>query len=131
MDKKKRKALEAAGFRFGDAEDFLDLNPVERRLVELRVALSRTVRRLRHKQHLTQQQLAAKLGSSQSRVAKLEAGSADVSLDLLFRSLFVVGGKLADLAAAAPPAERSPANRGASARHARAQLKRARRTLGV
>lgn len=36
----------------------------------------------------------------QSRVAKLEAGSADVSLDLLIRSLFAVGGKLADLSGA-------------------------------
>ncbi len=98
MDKKKRKALEAAGFRLGDAEDFLGLTEEERRLVELRVTVSRTVRRLRKKRRLTQQELAGKLGSSQSRVAKLEAGAPDVSLDLLFRCLFAVGGQLADLA---------------------------------
>jgi hypothetical protein len=36
--------------------------------------------------------------SSQSRVAKIEAGEADVSLDLSFRALFAAGGNLADLA---------------------------------
>lgn len=97
MDRKKRKALEAAGFRIGDAEDFLGLTPEERELVELRLAVSRAVRRLREERHLTQHQLAAKLKSSQSRVARLEAGAADVSLDLLFRGLFAVGGGLGDL----------------------------------
>jgi ribosome-binding protein aMBF1 (putative translation factor) len=101
MDKRKQKTLEAAGFRIGNAEDFLGLNEEERRLVELRVAVSRAVRRLRERHHLTQQQLAAKLKSSQSRVAKIEAGAADVSLDLLFRGLFAVGGGLADLTTAA------------------------------
>src|SRR4051812_2789892 len=97
MDAKKRTALERAGWRFGDAEDFLDLTPEERRLVDLRTSLSQTVRRLRTRKRLTQSQLAVKLRSSQSRVAKLEAGAADVSLDLLFRGLFAVGGELRDL----------------------------------
>ncbi len=97
MDREKQKALQAAGFRVGDAEDFLELTEEERRLVELRAAVSRSVRRLREKRHLTQQQLAGKLKSSQSRVAKIEAGSVDVSLDLLFRALFAVGGGLVDL----------------------------------
>jgi hypothetical protein len=98
MDQKKRKALEEAGFRVGDAEDFLGLTNEERHLVELRLAVSRAVRRLREERHLTQQQLAAKLKSSQSRVAKIEAAAADVSLDLMFRGLFAVGGSLPDLA---------------------------------
>lgn len=97
MDKKKRSTLEAAGFQIGDAGDFLGLTDEERRLVDLRVQLSRTVRRLREEQKLTQKQLAAKLKSSQSRVAKIELGAADVSLDLLFRGLFALGGGLPDL----------------------------------
>jgi ribosome-binding protein aMBF1 (putative translation factor) len=103
MDKKKQKALESRGFRIGDAEDFLELSPEEQRLVELRVAVSRAVRRLRQRRRLTQQQLAARLKSSQSRVAKLEAASADVSLDLLFRGLFVLGGNVSDIGASAGP----------------------------
>ena len=98
MDKIKRKAIEAAGFRIGDTSDFLELTEEETRLVDLRVAVVRAVRRLREAQDMTQKQLATKLKSSQSRVAKIEAGSADVSLDLLFRGLFAVGGSLEDLA---------------------------------
>jgi hypothetical protein len=102
MDKTKRKALEAAGYRIGDAEDFLGLTEEERRLVDLRLSVSRTVRRLRLKQRLTQQQLADKLQSSQSRVAKMEVGADSVSLDLLFRGLFAVGGKLSDVSSRKP-----------------------------
>jgi ribosome-binding protein aMBF1 (putative translation factor) len=97
MNKAKQHRLEAAGFRFGDAEDFLELTEEEAQLVELRLRVSRAVRRLREKKHLTQQQLAARLKSSQSRVAKMEAGATDVSLDMLFRGLFAVGGGLADV----------------------------------
>jgi ribosome-binding protein aMBF1 (putative translation factor) len=97
MDKEKQKALEKAGFRIGNVEELLGLTEEERHLVELRVAVSQAVRRLRQKRRLTQHQLAAKLKSSQSRVAKLEAGAAEVSLDLLFRGLFAVGGRLTDL----------------------------------
>jgi|SRR5690349_11595589 len=96
MDKDKRRALEAAGWRFGDAADFLELNEEERREVELRLELCRTIRRQREQQGITQQQLATKLKSSQSRVAKIEAG-VDVSLDLMFRALFALGGELGDL----------------------------------
>jgi|SRR5947209_3364003 len=94
MNAKKRAALEAAGFRLGDAEDFLDLNDEERALVELRVRLSRAVRQLREQESLTQQQLAARIRSSQSRVAKIEAADRGISLDLLFRSFFAVGGQV-------------------------------------
>jgi ribosome-binding protein aMBF1 (putative translation factor) len=97
MNREKRKALESAGFRIGDAEEFLGLDEEERRLVELRVSVSRCVRRLRQRRGLTQQQLAAKMKSSQSRIAKIEAAAADVSLDLLFRGLFAVGGRLGDV----------------------------------
>ncbi len=98
MDRAKRKKLEAAGFRVGDAADFLGLSDEERQLVELRVAVGRAVRRRRAERNLTQHDLAARIRSSQSRVAKLEAGARGVSLDLMFRGLFAVGGSVADLA---------------------------------
>jgi hypothetical protein len=97
MDKAKRRRLEADGWHFGDAEDFLGLTEEERGFVELRLRLSRAVRERREALNLTQQQLAEKLNSSQSRVAKLEAGAPGVSLDLLLRGYYAVGGRL-DLA---------------------------------
>jgi ribosome-binding protein aMBF1 (putative translation factor) len=97
MNNRKKAALERAGFQIGDAADFLDLSAEERRLVDLRVAVCRAVRRVRVRHRLTQQELADRLQSSQSRVAKLEAGAAGVSLDLLFRGLFAAGGRLTDV----------------------------------
>ena len=97
MNASKKKKLEAAGFRVGDAEDFLGLSPEEQELIDLRLKVSRLVRLLREQQDLSQKDLAARMKSSQSRVAKLENGSGDVSLDLMFRGLFAVGGKLTDV----------------------------------
>jgi len=67
MDAKKRRALTAAGFRAGNAEDFLGLTDEERHLVDLRLQVSRAIRRLREARRMTQQELADRLGSSQSR----------------------------------------------------------------
>lgn len=97
MDADKRRALEAAGFVFGDAEDFLELTEEERQLVELRVTVSRALREQRKRQGLTQKQVAKKLNTSQPRVARMEVGAADVSLDQMFRGLFSLGGSLKDL----------------------------------
>jgi hypothetical protein len=106
MDERKKRTLEAAGFRIGDAEDFLELSEQERRVVELRLAVSRTIRHLRHQKNLTQVELAQRVKSSQSRIAKLEAGAGDVSLDLLFRCLFALGGSLGDLHGSRSPARK-------------------------
>ena len=97
MKEKKRKALEDAGHRVGDAGDFLGLTDEERSLVELRASVSHAVQVQRKKRNLTQLKMAELMKSSQSRVAKIEAGSGDVSLDLMFRSLFAVGGTVADV----------------------------------
>ena len=80
------EALEAAGWATGDYGDFLGLSDAERQLVELRVAVALAVRRLRRSLKLTQRQLAARIGSTQPRLARIEAASPDVSLDQLFRS---------------------------------------------
>ncbi len=98
MDRTKRKRLEAKGWRFGDAEDFLGLSAEETAYVDLRLKLSDGVRQFRRRKHLTQAQLAELMGSSQSRVAKAEAAESSVSLDLLIRSLLAMGASSEDLA---------------------------------
>jgi predicted XRE-type DNA-binding protein len=99
MDKNKRKALEAAGYVFfDDAADFLELTPEERQLVELRLAISRSIRTLREARQQTQAQVARTLRTSQPRFAKIEAGDSDVSLDSMFRGFFVLGGTMKELA---------------------------------
>jgi predicted XRE-type DNA-binding protein len=97
MNTKTKAKLEAAGFAVGDVDEFLTLTPEELALVELRAALSRTVRTKRLEAALTQAQLAERMKSTQARVAKIEDGSQEVSLDLMFRGLFAVGGRVADV----------------------------------
>ncbi len=97
MDKEKRKHLEAKGWKVASVSEFLELNPEEESLIELRLALSSAVKKYRLKAKLTQQEAARQLHSSQSRIAKIESGDASVSFDLLIRSLLGLGVKAADL----------------------------------
>lgn len=85
------RRLRARGWKIGDATEFLGLSEQEAALVELRLALSRSVRERRLKLGLSQVDLASRLGSSQSRVAKLEGADATVSIDLLVRGLLALG----------------------------------------
>lgn len=91
MDAEKRARLEAAGFKVGTVEEFLGLSPEESALIEVRLALSTALRRRRQTLHLAQSTLAKRLQSSQSRVAKMEAGDPSVSIDLLLRALLATG----------------------------------------
>lgn len=105
MDAAKRERLEKAGFRVGTVAEFLGLTPEENELVEIKVALSRALKQWRGKSDLSQVQLAEKIGSSQSRVAKMEAGSPQISIDLLVKALVASGmtrNELADVIAARP-----------------------------
>ncbi|MBY0505851.1 MAG: helix-turn-helix domain-containing protein [Bryobacteraceae bacterium] len=91
MDIEKKKRLQRNGWAVGSATDFLQLSPEEASFIELKLALAAGIRELRQKNGLTQTEVAAWLGSSQSRVAKMEAGDRSVSLDLLVKSLLRIG----------------------------------------
>lgn len=94
MDAKKRRALGAAGWKFGDAADFLHLSDEERQLLDARVELARAVRRQREALHLSQQELALRIKTSQPRIVKIEQAASDVSLDQLVRAFTAAGGKI-------------------------------------
>ena len=98
MNPEKRKRLDAAGWAVGNASDFLGLNPAEAELVELKVNLALLVKEQRKIHNLSQNALAKKMGSSQSRVAKIESGDPSVSLDLIFRALLTSGVTRQELA---------------------------------
>jgi predicted transcriptional regulator len=74
-----------------DAKEFLGLTEADSAVIDVRVSLARALRRLRLARNLSQAALAKRIGSSQSRVAKMEAGDPSVSIDLLLRSLFTSG----------------------------------------
>lgn len=90
MKKQKREALEASGWKVGTAAKFLGLTPEESALIEIKLALSRKLRE-RRQRRMTQTQLAEKLQSSQSRIAKAEMGDGSVSLELLVRAMLATG----------------------------------------
>lgn len=97
MKNAKRARLEAAGWHVGSVAEFLGLSREEAALVETKVALSGALRRKRAALGLTQHQLARRLNSSQSRVAKMEAADRSVSVDLLLKGLFALGASPADV----------------------------------
>ena len=91
MKESKKNKLEAAGWKVGSVPEFLELNEAEEMLVNMKVALAKNVKAMRQKKKITQQQLAKLIGSSQSRVAKLEIADRSVSMELLIRALSSMG----------------------------------------
>jgi predicted XRE-type DNA-binding protein len=91
MNSAKKARLESNGWRVGDAKDFLKLSKEEAAFVEMKLALAECLRAARIRRHLSQTQVAELLGSSQSRVAKMESGDSSVSIDLLLRAVLAIG----------------------------------------
>ena len=98
MNKVKQRQLSKKGWKLGTAEDFLELSAEEAAYVEMKVMLSRKLKEQRIRKHLNQTQLAKLINSSQSRVAKMEAGDPTVTIDLLIKSLLAMGASIKDVA---------------------------------
>lgn len=96
----KKRKLEAVGWKEISVKEFLHLSDADAQYIETKLSLSRRLRILRQKRHLTQTKAATLLNTSQSRLARMEAGDPSVSLDLLVRGLFALGGTRKDLAEA-------------------------------
>lgn len=97
MKQPKRDKLTKLGYRVTDAQKFLGLTDEEMALIDLKLSLIGKLKETRAARNLTQQQLAKLIGSSQSRIAMLERGRPDVSLDLICRALFALGLTRRDL----------------------------------
>ena len=97
MKDSKRKKLEAAGWRVGSASDFLGLSPEEEALVAMKLALAADIKERRRAQGMTQHVLARRIGSSQSRIAKMEVADKSVSMELLVRSLTSLGASTKEI----------------------------------
>ncbi|MDZ7773185.1 MAG: helix-turn-helix transcriptional regulator [Balneolaceae bacterium] len=91
MGKKQWKKLEKLGYRVGNNGDFLNLTPEEEAYIEIRLEISSLVKARRTQKGWTQEDLAEAMESSQSRVAKMEAGDPSTSLDLMIKALLKLG----------------------------------------
>ena len=96
METTKQSRLEAAGWKIGTAADFLELTPEESTIVEMRVMLSRHLKE-RRKRLMTQSELAAKISSSQPRIAMAENGDSSVSIELLIRAMLATGASAQEI----------------------------------
>jgi DNA-binding XRE family transcriptional regulator len=91
MNEKKQEQLAEKGWKTTTVENFLGLTPEELAYIELKLLLSQCLKERRQSLALSQETLAHKIESSQSRVSKMEGGDPSVSLDLLIRSLLSLG----------------------------------------
>ena len=71
--------------------ELLGLTPEDEAIVNIRLALHRKLKEARARSGLSQAALAQRIGSSQSRIAKAEAGSREISLDLILRAAIASG----------------------------------------
>jgi DNA-binding XRE family transcriptional regulator len=90
MDAAKHARLEAHGWKVGTVAEFLDLTPEESALIEMKLALSDSLR-ARREQLMSQAELAAKLDASPQQIATAETGDISISLEWLIRAMLVVG----------------------------------------
>ena len=98
MNKSKKAKLMKKGWKLGSAEDFLDLSEEEVAYIEMKLALSEKLKNRRIRKKITQAEFARLIHSSQSRIAKMEAGDPTVSIDLLIKSLLALGVSKKELA---------------------------------
>lgn len=100
MQANKRKKLEAAGWKVGSVDEFLALTPDESAYIEMKLALSHSLKQRRLENKLSQVELAKLAHTSQSRIAKMEAGDPSVSIDLIMKTLLALGASPKDVAKA-------------------------------
>lgn len=73
------------------------MEPIAWRKPGAHSALREALKLQRARQRLSQTELARRIASSQSRVAKMEAGDPSVTLDLLIQALLVAGATRAQV----------------------------------
>lgn len=99
MNKEKRAKLEAAGFTVTDTKDWIGLTIDENKIVEMRVALAAEVEKVRREKGLTQNQLAQRMGTKQSGVARMLNNPGTSSIDNLMKALIAMGTPISRIAA--------------------------------
>ena len=100
MDKTKKNKIESKGWKVGDIDQFLGLDSAEMAIVEMKMALAKTLIEKRKQSKMTQINMAKLIGSSQSRVAKIEKADSTVSIELMLKSLLSLGTTKKEIAKA-------------------------------
>lgn len=96
MEKTKQTRLEKRGWKVGTVAEFLELTPEEEALIEIKLALSRSLKR-RREPKMTLAELAEKLNSSEPKLTKAENGDASIPMELLVRAMLATGATAQDI----------------------------------
>ena len=99
MTEARKKKLEAKGYKVVDSAEWLGLSREEAQIVEMRVALAQELERLRKAKGLTQAELARRIGTKQSGVARTVNNPNSTTIDNLIRSLIALGEPISKIAA--------------------------------
>ena len=99
MTKEKIKKLESVGFKVTTTKDWLQLSVEEVKVIEMRVALAAELEKMRKEAGLTQAQLAKKLGTKQSGVARMLNNPDTATIDNLIKAMVSMGAPVGRIAA--------------------------------
>jgi ribosome-binding protein aMBF1 (putative translation factor) len=91
LTERQKKALKAMGGRETTVQEFLGLSDEDMAVIEARLALREAIRKGRSEAGLTQAELAKRIGTSQARVARMEGGDPQTSLESMMRALAATG----------------------------------------
>ncbi len=94
------KKLQNSDWQIGQVDEFLQLTAQESALIDIRLALAQATKQARVAHDLSQAELAKRMKSSQSRIAKIETADPSVSIDLMVRALLASGAGKAGVARA-------------------------------
>ena len=95
----KLRKIEAAGYKVTTADEWLGLTPEESQLVNIRLALAEQLEEVRKEKGISQAQLAAKMGTKQSGIARMVNRPETSSMDNLVKGLIALGVPISKIAA--------------------------------
>ena len=99
MKEAKKKILESNGYKVTDSADWLGLSKEESQLVNMRVALAQELERVRKAKGITQAELARRVGTKQSGVARMLNKPDTSTMDNLIKGLIAMGEPISKIAA--------------------------------
>ena len=99
MNAEKMKRIKAAGYKVTTADEWLGLTPEESQLVDIRLALAEQLEEVRKEKGISQAQLAARMGTKQSGIARMVNRPETSSMDNLVKGLIALGVPISKIAA--------------------------------
>lgn len=105
LTKEQIERIEVKGFSVTNVKDFLNLTPEDELIIEIRLALTALFVDRRKELGISQTTIAKRIGSSQSRIAKVENNDPSVSTDLLIKALAATGATIIDIVESMKPKE--------------------------